>query len=63
MAQGTVRRSELPSDIYAVPVTVSVLVAAHGVTEADRVEDAKLEAAKWAGKAMREVGTPTKMGA
>jgi hypothetical protein len=60
MAQ--IARSKLPSDIYAVPVTISVLVDARGTTEAERIEDAKVQAAKWAGKATKTVGEPTQKG-
>jgi hypothetical protein len=54
-------RSKLPGDIYAVNVTISLLVDGRGITEADRLADAKEQAAKWAGAATREVGEPSRM--
>lgn len=54
-------RRSLPSDIYAVPVTVSVLVQGCGETEEDRREDAKMQAGKWGGTAVREIGEPTQL--
>lgn len=56
-----IKRSDLPGDFYAVPVTVSVLVDGRGVSEAARIQDAREQAAKWAGAAMRAVGEPERM--
>lgn len=55
-------RAAMPGDIYAVPVTLSVLVDARGATEEERIADAKVQAAKWGGKAVREVGEPKVFG-
>lgn len=62
MAQAkSVPRSQLPCVIYSVPVTIKLAVAARGITEADRIEDAKNEARKWGKAAVLDVGDPTEM--
>lgn len=52
------RRSELPVEIFSVNVTVAVLVEGRGIDESARLADARVQAAKWAGDATREVHDP-----
>lgn len=48
----------MPGDMYAVPVTLSVLVDGRGVDMAAQVKDAKEQARKWGGTAVLDVGEP-----